>query len=1262
MYIYFDTNGTIKEIVNDKSIRNGSNEANKIYCYLEGEPEIDDIWYLQKLPSGELSNEVSFKNSTITKAIPYDAKRDMKYFKDFEQYKFYVFTLNTFLTSQKGLNIATIRVSVDNTMWALGELTFNVQENVINVDNGITQSQYDYLLLAYASRTLNEQVGRNLNDLIDDKIEAKLGDLASGSPKVFDTEYNIEHMQDDEGIAVATDTGDIWVWNDTQEEYVNTNYKYIADVSLFYTKTESNNTFAPKTTAVKFYGNQLMGYDNHNIYPVSVCQETYDNLKTMKTNGTLASGVYYRIVDYVTKTNGVCNGNADDLRSAEHPFDIIVQAISNTEFSEEAFATRQDGAGNYFANSDLSAWRIWYCFENDVDRFEWADTVNGKGVIYRMIDEFGNDLPYDFKNIQFKRYKITGTSDQRQSNAIGKYLGFYGNYSCVSDKTDYEWYFTFTKRSDKSDLSLTSIEESTIANSYYVKQVKIGEYLTDVPNYRGKQALNNIVIESSNIIVNIEMGKGSHHNTWIGNQDITYSYFKEMCRNNILYGEVMHTRADECFEQNMMGDFTNLGTYTSCWNKFSHHFNSNTSISMQSNDFEAQCGSCKFPNSFSRNHVAGMWGSVNAGTHNTFNRCEFGYMANVTLSGTGTWDGVENVMCYYVTIKITNLFGSKLGRMEYVSISEGTNNYNILNLTVGAIYGASNKVLTIALADLNSYELQTSSEKKIDFALDIVNNVKALTYVSRTITSKNIEDGYYLKGTISTVDGTVSWAELTSLSNKFAEVKTYTDNAIQNSINILRWELGSHTLDVESDTDTKYLKNVLSGAIGCQINKVGGMSYKCLNLANASLFEIGAINLSTGGDDPRTNRMRSNYIEVKPNTQYTLKWDGDDVNYVLYGENKEKIYNAIGGTLITTTTTKYIRFYAGLITPSTQIMLNEGSTALPYEPYFSGIRDSAVTDFNSYKTNLYQPTAVSTTSNGITYTISSDGTITMNGTSTATVMIITSADLPAGTYTWYLFNKTTCYNSSLSSLDDNLRMDLRASGAPIVSSLVYFDSTNKTKSFTISSSADSIYIRIGSGVTINSLVFKPLLTNGSSGIKDTLAIPSAIQNLTGYGWGVNSICYNYIDYENKKFVQKVGRVDLGTLTWSYDSGNTRFATTISNAKVNGTTRLTEFLCDKYTCLYNGETFNPNWNMVAYVGASNEFYFHNLSFTSATAFKTAMNGIYLYYELATPVEIDISAYLTTDTIDVEPLGTLEFTNTYSQDVPSDIDYLIEEVKA
>ena len=151
MYIYFDKNGTIKEVINDESIRRGSNDYNKIYCYLEGNPDIDDIWYLQKNPDGTLTNEVSFVDNIVTKSIPYDSKRDMKYFQDFEEYKFYVFTLSSSYLSQNGLVVATIRVAENNTLWALGELTFNVQANIVNSDNDITQSQYDYLLLTISS-------------------------------------------------------------------------------------------------------------------------------------------------------------------------------------------------------------------------------------------------------------------------------------------------------------------------------------------------------------------------------------------------------------------------------------------------------------------------------------------------------------------------------------------------------------------------------------------------------------------------------------------------------------------------------------------------------------------------------------------------------------------------------------------------------------------------------------------------------------------------------------------------------------------------------------------------------------------------------------------------------------------------------------------------------------------------------------------------------------------------------------------------------
>lgn len=43
-------------------------------------------------------------------------------------------------------------------------------------------------------------------------------------------------------------------------------------------------------------------------------------------------------------------------------------------------------------------------------------------------------------------------------------------------------------------------------------------------------------------------------------------------------------------------------------------------------------------------------------------------------------------------------------------------------------------------------------------------------------------------------------------------------------------------------------------------------------------------------------------------------------------------------------------------------------------------------------------------------------------------------------------------------------------------------------------------------------------------------IPEAIKALPGYGWSAGT-ARNYVDYENKRYVQCVGSVDLGTLTW-----------------------------------------------------------------------------------------------------------------------------------
>lgn len=128
-----------------------------------------------------------------------------------------------------------------------------------------------------------------------------------------------------------------------------------------------------------------------NIIPI-----TYKELAMLRSREGLIPGLWYRITDYKTTTTQT------DTSVGNVQFDILVLATSEDTLSEEAKAVRHEGDSHLPTNTQFNAWKIWYCLDNDTSRFFWADEENGKGVIYRMIDEFGNDCPYDFKSILFK--------------------------------------------------------------------------------------------------------------------------------------------------------------------------------------------------------------------------------------------------------------------------------------------------------------------------------------------------------------------------------------------------------------------------------------------------------------------------------------------------------------------------------------------------------------------------------------------------------------------------------------------------------------------------------------------------------------------------------------------------------------------------------------------------------------------------------------------------------------------------------------------
>lgn len=155
---------------------------------------------------------------------------------------------------------------------------------------------------------------------------------------------------------------------------------------------------------------------------------SYNDLSYYRAAGSLKPGQYYRINDYIFKSDitGVTCGTSD---AGSHRFDIILYAVNNWELSEKGFAIQySNSTDDYFYNSKLYLWDIWYCLDNDKNRFGWASST-GKGVIYRMIDEFGNDLPYDFKSAMINgkyTFDINGTDSTMDGtchdNIINKYI------------------------------------------------------------------------------------------------------------------------------------------------------------------------------------------------------------------------------------------------------------------------------------------------------------------------------------------------------------------------------------------------------------------------------------------------------------------------------------------------------------------------------------------------------------------------------------------------------------------------------------------------------------------------------------------------------------------------------------------------------------------------------------------------------------------------------------------------------------------------
>ena len=202
------------------------------------------------------------------------------------------------------------------------------------------------------------------------------------------------------------------------------------------------------------------------------------------------------------------------------------------------------------------------------------------------------------------------------------------------------------------------------------------------------------------------------------------------------------------------------------------------------------------------------------------------------------------------------------------------------------------------------------------------------------------------------------------------------------------------------------------------------------------------------------------------------------------------------------------------------------------------------------------------------------------------------------------------------------------------------------------------------------------LIAGSSGAytpyhRNVYPIPEAIRNLPGYGWSAGT-ARNYVDYENKRYVQCVSSVDLGTVNWAINSASIvgeHFYGFIDSAKFKRlgafATTVHNILCSKYvtvariSSVFVDKTITLDGDSTAV----SQIQVKDTAYTDAAAFKQAMQGVILYYELANPIVTDISTLIPDDflrNLTVEAGGSITFkggNDDYRIPVPSEEEYIV-----
>lgn len=1166
--------------------------------------------------------------------------------------------------------------------------------------------------------------------------------------------YDTSTLNENDIIEVLSDS----THNDAISMYrwENNEFVFVGSIGPFYTKNQSDERYEFKLPNGdrEYLSNLRASMPNVNDTTIAL---TYSQIKTLKNNNQLIAGRTYRITDYSTVTIDT------ETRSAGNDFDIILKANSTNSF-EPICSAHVRSETNYFEQNYVSQWILWYNFDNDTSLCSWVDNTC-KGYIYRMIDEYNNDLPYDFKNIQFKRYKIASTTYNTYSNLIGMYLGNDSPYGYTIDNNDYVYRYTFASSDAlNEDLSNKHIETNNYSNNRYVKQVKIGPRLQDTP-YRGKLQLNNNVFISGNIICDLVFGNQTHTNTIQVVDDFSYNYFGSMMRKNLIYVSAFnHNNIRECFEDNLIGS----GTKPFNWNWLGDHASYNIIQGMKSvwcygelryvkaDSPNLTFSYVKMEECFHGNNEYSVF-ITNASESDTADLlyCNFSVLQKLKLDNSK----MSNINAsYIVDFTVTNrpIHNVNANMITYVDMYFDTNTSSISGWELKNCRGSSSNRLILDFRDtvqvvinnaIKTYDRQiyTVDGSIIGFfgvfsyeVYDSTNNFKT-TYVwssvmdgltpTINIIAKNLTrhevvnrvDSNYkivdniLVNAIDKIDPNKDYTV-----DEHDDVATYRFTAPLNSKLLMLQSIAGNSNKIApstpSDDSVSRLKTIPDNTYKSQIDYIGGMSYKYNQLVQNGNFESasgwnannGTLSVSnniltyTQTTASGSNRIYGNELGTKLNHKYLVMarvryLDSLPNNTIFVGSGGYSGYQ-FSASLIASLNTWYnliaiftreneggddrFSIYPRLPNANDKVEIqysetidftdifgagSEPSTVESAIPLLRArgykldgtdtyslptIRDTKVSEIKANK-NLY---IVDSVSNGgvlgdytvSSYSASSSGITISNRGNSEYNRVKLKLDTVVGRS--YTFTATASINTRIAIADN------------VDTLIVNYYNYNGTNSITFTATTTNTYVYFYDYYSTSPVSFTDITVFKDDGdlVKQ---IPLVVQQLDGYGMGINDTLYNYVDLNAKKFIKKVGKILGSSVMTLYKNAQSEsdWLYYFSIAGGNGATASNQILCNKLetkntapTGTTTGCSITSNFGGIFYVNLYGLIQTNDI----ATALAYIQANLEFIYPLPSVVETDISEYIDSD---FNKFATnnqyvqVEMVNEHNANLPSKLEY-------